>query len=272
VERRRSDMNEGAIRRALVTGASSGLGAEFARQLAASGTNLILVARRRERLETLAEELGEKNSVAVDVVPADLSKDEDLERIEARIFRTSDLDLLVNNAGFGAGGEFSAGDIGTSLEMIRVQIVAPVRLTRAALGGMLARNRGRIVNVASIAAFSPLSGTTYAAVKGYLLRFTQGLRLELRGTAVRVQALCPGFTHTEFHDKMEKLKTSMPGFLWMSAEDVVRISLRALGRRRAVCVPGRINRFLVLLMRCPPTAALMTAASGLRVVRKRIDD
>ncbi len=262
-------MKHEPIRRALVTGASSGIGEEFARQLAAAGTSLILVARRKERLEALAAELGPKHPVAVEVFPADLSKDEDLERIEAKIAAASDLDLLVNNAGFGGLTKFIESDIGTPLDMIRVQLVAPVRLARAALGGMTARNRGRIINVASVAAFSPLSGTTYASIKGYLVRFSEGLRLELLGTGVRVQALCPGLTHTEFHEAMPGFKASFPGFLWTSAAKVVRVSLRALDRRRVVCIPGGINRFLAVFMRCPPAAALMTAVAGLMIVRRR---
>jgi short-subunit dehydrogenase len=262
-------MKGGPIRKALITGASSGMGAEFARQLAASGTNLVLVARRKERLEILAGELKRKHSVAVDVVAADLSKDEDLDRVEAKIAGTPDLDLLVNNAGFGGEGTFITNRIDPSLDMIRVQIVAPVRLTKTALEGMTARNHGRIINVASIAAFSPLSGTAYAAVKVFLVRFSQGLGFELRETGVRIQALCPGLTHTEFHDKMEKFKASMARFLWMSPEAVVRISLSSLGRRRVVCVPGLGNRLLVALMRCPLTAALFNAAGNLKTVRKR---
>ncbi len=265
-------MKHVSTRKALVTGASSGIGAEFARQLAASGTNLVLVARRKERLEALARELEKTHSVSVEILAADLSRDEDLKRIEAKIGEISDLDMLVNNAGFGGDGVFITTGIGPPLNMIKVQIIAPVRLTRAALEGMMARDRGRIINVASIAAFSPLSGTTYAAVKSYLLRFSQGLALELRGRGIRIQALCPGFTHTEFHESMKGFKSSLPGFLWMSAETVVRTSLRALGGRRVVCVPGFGNRLLVWVMRCPVTAALFAAAGRLGLVRKRMEN
>ncbi len=262
-------MNNGKVRRALITGASSGMGAEFARQLAAEGTNLILVARRKEKLDLLAGNLRRDHRVEVEVIPSDLMKTEDIEGLERRITETSDLDLLVNNAGFGGGGKFSASAVGSSLDMIRVQVVAPVRLTRAAIEGMMARKRGHIINVASLAAFSPLSGTTYASTKGYLVRFSQGLQIELHGSGVRIQALCPGFTHTEFHANMGDFKAGIPRFMWMAVDKVVRTSLNAIRGRKVVCVPGGINRLLFALMRCPPTAALMTAAGRLPIIRKR---
>jgi short-subunit dehydrogenase len=265
-------MNGSTVRKALITGASSGLGAEFARQLAAGGSHLLLVARRKERLETLAEDLRKRHSISVEIHTADLSQTEELERIESVITGTSDLDLLVNNAGFGGKGTFIDGDIEGPLNMIRVQVVAPVRLTRAVVGGMIDRNRGGVINVASLAAFSPLSGVTYAATKGYLVRFSQGLQLELAGTDVRVQALCPGFTHTEFHAKMAEFKASIPRFMWLSAERVVRTSLRALGRKRVICVPGGWNRFLAAWMRCPLTYALTVQLSKLPYFRKKTEN
>ena len=265
-------MNRPTIRRALITGASAGIGAEFARQLAVGGSHLILVARRRERLEALAGELRKEHAISVDVCPADLSKDEDLDKLETLIAQTDDLDLLVNNAGFGGAGTFVKGDVEPHLNMIQVHVIAPVRLTRVALGGMTARNRGRVINVASIAAFSPLSGVTYAATKGYLVRFTQGLQLELAETEVRVQALCPGFTHTEFHAEMAEFKASIPKFMWMSAERIVRTSLRALGRKSVICVPGGVNRLLAAWMRCPLTYGLTIGLSKLLYFRKKIEN
>ncbi len=257
------------IRRALITGASAGIGAEFARQLAAMSTDLILVARRKERLEALAGELQKDHSISVEVQAADLSKPNDLERIEFTIAAAPDLDLLVNNAGFGGLGTFVKGDVESHLTMIQVQVVAPVRLARAALDGMTARNRGGVINVASTAAFSPLSGVTYAATKGYLVRFSQGLKLELAGTGVGIQALCPGFTHTEFHVKMAEFKASIPKFMWMPAERVVRTSLKALGRKKVICVPGWGNRLLVAWMRCPVTNGLTIRLSRLAYFRKK---
>jgi short-subunit dehydrogenase len=257
------------IRTALVTGASAGIGEEFARQLAAAGSGLILVARRKERLGALAAELAARHGTAVEVFPADLSTEGDVERVAGRIAEIPTLDLLVNNAGFGGTGRFSGGDAGRSLTMIRVHTVASVRLARAALEAMIPRRGGRIINVASIAAFSPLSGPVYSGTKAFLVMFSENLQYELRGTGVRVQALCPGMTHTEFHDAIGMDKSVVPGFMWMSARDVVRVSLRALGRRKVVCIPGWRNRLVAAPMRCAPTAALIRGIAGLQYFRRK---
>jgi short-subunit dehydrogenase len=257
------------IRTALITGASAGIGEEFARQLAAAGSGLVLVARRRERLEAIAAELAARHGTAVEVLPADLSNEEDVGRITARIAEIETLDLLVNNAGFGGTGRFSASDAGRSLEMIQVHAAASVALARAALGGMIRRGRGRIINVASIAAFSPLSGPLYSATKSFLVTFSENLQYELKGTGVRLQALCPGMTHTEFHSVIGMDESVVPGFMWMSARDVVRISLRALGRRKVVCIPGWQNRLAAAPMRCAPTAALVRKIAGLPYFRRK---
>jgi short-subunit dehydrogenase len=257
------------IRTALVTGSSAGIGEEFARQLAAAGCGLVLVARRRERLETIAAELAESHGAAVEVLPADLSKEEDVGRVAARIKEIPTLDLLVNNAGFGGGGRFSEGDVGRSLTMVRVHVSASVRLVQAALGGMIRRRQGRIINVASIAAFSPLSGPVYSATKAFLVAFSENLQYELKGTGVRLQALCPGMTHTEFHDVIGMDKSLVPGFMWMSARDVVRVSLRALDRRKVVCIPGWRNRLVAAPMRCGPTAALIRRIAGFPYFRRK---
>jgi len=258
------------VRTALITGASAGIGEEFARELAAAGSGLVLVARRKGRLEALAAELAERDGVTVEVLTADLSKDSDLEKVAGRMAQIQTLDLLVNNAGFGGTGPFSRSDAGRSLEMIRVHAAAPLRLTRTALEGMIARGRGGIINVASIAAFSPFSGPAYSGTKAFLVAFSESLQFELAGTGVRVQALCPGMTHTEFHDVIGMDTSFVPGFMWMSARDVVRASLRALGRRKVVCIPGWRNRLVAAPMRCPPTAAALLALAGLPHLRRKV--
>jgi uncharacterized protein len=257
------------IRTALVTGASAGLGAEFARQLAAGGSALVLVARRKEKLDALAAELAERHGVTIEVLQADLEKEGDLRQVEGRIAGDETLDLLVNNAGFGSPGPFSRTEIGTYLSMIQVHTAASIRLTRAALGGMALRRRGWIVNVASTAAFSPLSGPVYSATKAFLVSFSENLQYELAGTGVRIQALCPGLTHTDFHEVIRMDISGLPGFLWMSARDVVRVSLRALGRKRVICIPGWKNRLITAPMRCAPTAALLRSVAGLPYFRRK---
>lgn len=229
---------------ALITGASSGIGAEFARQLAAQKYDLILVARREERLLALSNELNQKYGVRTEMLIADLSLPADIERVEQCIASCETLALLVNNAGFGIPGSFYKIDIHKTLSMIEVMVVAVVRLSRAALPGMVAKGHGGIINISSVAAFVPTQGnSTYAAAKAYLNAFTEALAAELIGTGVKVQALCPGFTTTEFHDVGEyegkNARAKIPKFLWMRVERVVAASLEAFERGRVYCIPGR---------------------------------
>lgn len=236
----------------MITGASSGIGAVFARRLASQGYNLVLVARREALLRSLADEVQQKFRVNAQVFPADLSNPIHVERLEKRIAEIGDLDFLINNAGFGVPGRFTEIEPERNLAMIQVHVLATVRLCRAALSGMIARGRGSIINVSSIAAFmaSPRNAT-YSASKAYLNVFSEALQDELKGTGVRVQALCPGLTHTEFHNQAgyEDYKRKIPKFLWMSAEDVVTESLDALKKGRVICVPGLKNKLIVAVVR-----------------------
>jgi short-subunit dehydrogenase len=245
---------------ALITGGSSGIGAAFARRLAAAGYNLILVARRQERLASLANELEGRYPISAEILVADLSKSGDIERVEKRISQLQDLDILINNAGFGTTGDFAEVDLATHIDMINVHVVASVRLSRVALPGMIARRQGAIINVASVAAFAPLpQSATYSATKAYLTIFSEALQVELDGTGVQVQALCPGFTITEFHDRpdLETFdRSDIPKPLWMTAEEVATVSLEALSRNQVVTIPGLWNRLLAVLARNIPLWAL----------------
>jgi uncharacterized protein len=263
-------MAQTSFRTALITGASAGLGAEFARQLAAAGTDLILVARRRDRLDGLAGELGEKHKVRVEVLAADLGTDEGVGRVERRIAEVGALDLLVNNAGFGGRGGFTAREVSDHMAMVDVHVAATVRLTRAAVPGMIARGRGAVVNVASVAAFSPFSGAMYSGTKAFLVMFSENLAAELRTTGVVVQALCPGMTHTEFHETIGMDKSVVPPAFWMTADKVVRTSLRRIGRG-TVCIPGWKNKAIAFLMRCPLTQAGVRAVSRIPALRRRAE-
>ena len=238
---------------ALVTGASAGIGREFATQLARRGHDLILVARDEPRLVALASELEEAHGVACEVLTADLTRDADLDRIVARIRELPRLDLLVNNAGFGTRGTLAEADPVQQEAMVRVHVLAPLRLVQASLPGMLGRRAGAIVNVASTAAFlaSPRN-VNYCATKAYLLSMTEGLAAELRGTGVRAQALCPGFTHSEFHARMRSDKGAIPPFMWLEAPNVVAASLDALDDGPVVVVPGTGYRLLTPLLRALP--------------------
>jgi short-subunit dehydrogenase len=240
---------------ALVTGASSGIGAAFARELARRGWNLILVARRANRLEELARELEAASGVRVEVLPSDLTVDSDLAKVAERIARAGNLELLVNNAGFGTRGKFFEAELEGQERMHRLHVLAAMRLTHAALAGMVARGRGSLINVSSVAAFgSTPGGVSYSATKAWMNSFTEALALELKaaGSPVRVQALCPGFTYTEFHDVLKIDRNFISRGWWMSAEEVVAASLRGLEQGKLIVVPGLRYKLMVLMLRLMP--------------------
>jgi uncharacterized protein len=261
-------MPQPTFRTALITGASAGMGAEFARQLAAAGTDLVLVARRLDRPEELARQLRDRHGVTVESLQADLAASEGMAAVEGRIAACPDLDLLVNNAGFGGRSGFVRGETADHIGMVRVHVDATVRLTKAALPGLIDRGRGAVINLASVAAFSPFSGAMYSGTKAFLVMFSVNLAAELRSKGVVVQALCPGMTHTDFHEVAGIDKSVVPSPFWLTAEKVVRISLRRLGHG-VVCIPGWYNKGLAFLMRCPPTAGLVRAAGRTRSVTRK---
>lgn len=235
----------------LVTGATAGIGKVFAERLAARGYDLILVARDVPRLEAVAAELTGRHGVSVEALAADLASDAEVERVSARIAGGPPLAILVNNAGFGVKGDLAVTDPAAQAAMLHVHALAPLRLCRAALPAMLARRSGAIVNVSSIASFIYTPGNAnYSATKAYLTAFSEGLDGEVRGAGVRVQALCPGFTRTEFHDRMGLTAAERKRRpLWLSAEFVVDTSLRALERGGpVVCIPDWRYRVLVFLI------------------------
>jgi hypothetical protein len=241
---------------ALVTGASAGLGREFCRQLAARGFDLVLVARDAARLEAVAAELAARHGVAAAALPADLSVDGDVDRVVARIAAEPRLELLVNNAGFGTGGTLRTADPAGQEAMVRVHVLAPMRLAQAAVRAMVPRGRGGIINVASVAGFlHSIGNVNYCATKAYLIAFSEGLAAELYGTGVHAQALCPGFTHTEFHARLGFDKRQVPGWMWLDARRVVRESLDALARGgSSVYVPGKRYRAILAVARLMPRA------------------
>lgn len=231
--------------RAVVTGASSGIGAAFAERLARDHYDLVIVARRRERLDTLAQQLQEKHSIRVEVMVADLTQPAQLQAVEQRVADDTALELLVNNAGFGGYMPFVALAPDRAEELIRLQVVAVTRLTRAALPGLIQRGHGTIINISSLLAFSaalpapPLpKRATYAATKAYLNTFTQILHAELEGTGVQVQALCPGLVRTEFHQRVGRDPASLPADMVMTPEEVVEASLAGLRLGEVICVPA----------------------------------
>jgi len=248
---------------ALITGSSSGIGAAFAKELAARGYDLVLVARRRDRLEELAGNLERSHGIETEILPADLSIDDGLAGVEQRIVAAANLELLVNNAGFGTHGKFYKTNVQTEDQMHRLHVLATLRLTHAALVGMIARDKGGIINVSSVAGFwQSIGSVSYCATKCWMNSFTDGLAMELMttGSRVKVQALCPGYTLSEFHDVAGMDRKLVPARMWMRAEDVVAESLRGLERGKTFVIPGRIYKAGVFLMRHSPRFLLKRAA------------
>lgn len=235
---------------AVITGASSGIGMVFARKLSRD-YDLLLIARRRDRLESLAGELAAEFGAAVAILPADLTGEQDLARVEERIAAEPNLALLVNNAGFGTRGLFWEIDLEEQARMHRLHTEAILRLSHAALRKMVPRNSGAMINVASVAAFVQRAGSTeYGATKRWVTAFTEGIYLELKsiGSAVKVQALCPGYTYSEFHDVLHLDRTKIASrSLWLTADRVVEDSLAGLARGKLFVVPGWQYKAVVAL-------------------------
>lgn len=241
----------------LVTGASAGIGAAFARELAARGHDLVLVARRTERLQMLAAELHERHGARAHVLPADLADPTAPRQLVDTLQGLGlTVDWLVNNAGYGVPGTFEASDWPVHADFLQVLLVAPTELAWRLLPGMRDRGYGRIVNVASLAGHVPGSAghTLYAASKAYLIKFSQSLALENRHRGVHVCALCPGFTWSEFHDVTgtRALVGKLPRFMWQDAQTVVREGAEAVERGDAVHVSGRVNRAIKALAKLTP--------------------
>ena len=239
---------------AVVTGATAGIGREFAEQLAARGYELLLIARDGSRLQETAARLRTAHGIEAEAFRADLTLDDDVTRLCARLASSPRLAILVNNAGFGTRGKLAEADPERQAAMVRLHTLAPMRLTQAALPVMLGNRAGAVVNVSSVASFIYSAGNVnYCATKAYLTTFSEGVAVEVAGTGVQVQALCPGFTRTEFHSRMSPVPERRPWFAWMSAEAVVRHSLRCLDRGGpTVCIPGLRFRLLVAVIRLTP--------------------
>lgn len=244
-------------RRALVTGASAGIGAAFARELAARGCDLVLTARREDRLRSLAGELHTAHGIDAQVIVANLANPLVPARIAAELRqRGLAIDVLINNAGYGVPGSFVANDWQTHADFIQVLMTAPTHLCHLLLPAMRERGFGRIINVASLAGHVPGTPghTLYAAAKAYLIKFSQSLGLENRAHGVNVCALCPGFVYSEFHDVTgtRNLVAQMSDWLWMDAGSVVRQGLDAVERGEIVYVAGRVNRAIKTLFKLLP--------------------
>jgi len=248
-----SSSSRSSGRRAVVTGASSGIGAAFARRLAGDRYDLVLVARDKQRLDELAAELTQRHGAQVTTLAADLTKTASLRKVERAVAADDGLEILINNAGFGTMGQFAELEIDREEEELRLNALAVLRLTHAALPGMIARRRGAVVNVSSLAGLQPApTNATYAATKAFVNAFSESIHEELRGTGVQVQALCPGFTRTEFQARAGIDTSAIPEVAWMDADEVVEASLSGLRRGEVVCVPGVLNRLLATAVTAIP--------------------
>ncbi|MEO7965838.1 MAG: SDR family oxidoreductase [Gemmatimonadaceae bacterium] len=240
---------------ALVTGATSGIGASFARQLGRWGYDLVLVARDEDRLRTQSAALSREFGIQAMVLAADLATDDGVDRVAMFLSGSDPIDVLINNAGIGTRGSFANSDARGQETMIRLHVLAVSRLTKAVLPGMIARGRGAVITVSSVASYLTSSANVnYCATKAYQRVAMESLAKEVIGSGVYVQALCPGFTRTEFHERASLSVTHLPNWMWTSADDVVAASLSAMrASRPIVVVPGWHNRIAVFIARHFPT-------------------
>jgi short-subunit dehydrogenase len=245
----------------LITGPTSGIGTGYARRYAADGFDLVLVARDADRLAQLAAELRDESRCGVDVLPADLADATDRGKVADRL--AAGVRVLVNNAGFGTSGEFWTADPELLQAQLDVNVTAVMQLTRAALPPMLDAGVGTVINVASVAGLLSGRGSTYSASKAWVVSFTEGLAGGLEGTGIGVHAVCPGYVRTEFHSRAGIDMASLPSFMWLSVDDVVRESLADIARGKVLSIPGVQYKALVGAVRIMPRTLARAAVNAM---------
>ncbi len=233
----------------LITGATAGIGRAYANELAERGHNLVLIARNNERLIELADELKNRFQIQVETMIADLSKKSDVAEVACRA-AAEDIELVINNAGFGLKQDFVGGTLAAEQELLDVLVGAVMQITHAALPGQIARNRGGVINVSSVAGW--LSSGTYSAAKAWVTTFSESMATQLRGTKVHVMALCPGYTRTEFHQRASMEVNTIPNWMWLEVNSVVKTSLKHFSSGKAVSVPGMQYKVLGLVAQYLP--------------------
>ncbi|MHA7264224.1 SDR family NAD(P)-dependent oxidoreductase [Arthrobacter sp. TMN-37] len=244
----------------MITGATAGLGAEFARELAARGSNLVLVARDAARLDETARRLRQDSGVTVETLPADLLGDGGLERVTARLSGDAvPVTTLINNAGYGLRHAFADNPFEEERRHLRIHVEVPLALSHAVLGGMRRRGSGRIINVASVAGFVPRG--TYGAAKAAMISFSRWANVAYGREGITVTALCPGFVHTEFHDRMGMDKSTIPGWMWLNPEQVIAEGLRDAAAGRAVSIPSVKYKVLAAVARTMPSRLVADIAA-----------
>ncbi|MGW0756810.1 SDR family NAD(P)-dependent oxidoreductase [Streptomyces sp. NPDC002814] len=248
---------------ALITGSTAGIGAAFARRLAADGHNLVLVARDTKRLAEQATELHDRHGIEAEVLSADLAEDTGIDAVAARLAdRKNPVDLLINNAGFGNKGRYLDVSMADELKMLKVHCEAVLRLTSAAAEAMRERGRGGVINVASVAAFVPRG--TYGASKAWVVQFTQGAARDLAGSGVRLMALAPGFVRTEFHERAGMGTDNIPGWMWLDADKLAAAALADLARGKTLSIPDPRYKVLMGMAKVVPRGMLggITSKTG----------
>lgn len=249
------------LERALVTGASAGIGRAIAVELASRGVHLVVVARDEGRLKELADELSAAHDVDVEVLPADLTLPDDRARVEQRVADRPSVDCVVNNAGLGTYGDIAGSTVEAEQRQVELNVTALLRLTTVAAQTFQARRRGAILNVSSAAGFQPNPGhATYGATKAFVTSLTEAVHEELAPFGVHVTALCPGYTHTEFHDRADWDTDGMPSFLWSQAPDVARVGVDGLLANRAIVVPGAQWKALATVSQASPSVVTRKVA------------
>jgi len=251
---------------ALITGATAGIGAAYAKLLAKEGFDLVLVARDLPRLKGVAKELSKLYKIKAETIKADLTKPAQLAKVEKRLANNSKpIEVLINNAGFGLKDSFLVSNLAKEQELLDVLVTAPMRLSHAVLPGMIKRNSGSIVNVSSVASF--IAGGTYSAAKSYLTVFSEYLHTELRDTNIKVSALCPGFTRTEFHARGKMKMSGLPNYMWTAVDQVVAKSWRYVKAGKVICIPGWQYMLLSSIARIAPRPVVRKL--GIKIRRKQ---
>lgn len=261
-------MNSIERKTACITGATSGIGAAFAERFAKQGYDLIITGRRKEKIESLSNTLTKENKINVEVIIAELSDDKKLDLLIEKIKKIESLEILVNNAGFAKNSFFLEEDFSTHEVMLKVHNLALIALCHAVLPNMVSQGHGSIINVSSLLAFSPSpNNAIYSASKAFAKLFTESIYLELQGTGVKVQALCPGMTRTDFHERMGFDKNTFykdKGMLKaMTPEEVVAISLQYLEKDKVLCVPGGNNKLSRFLLKVLPQTVIYKMVSSM---------
>jgi len=240
---------------AVITGATSGIGAAYASKFAQLGYDLVITGRRKEKIEAVATQIQQEYNVNVEIILAELSETEGLKKV-IDFIKEKEIEVLVNNAGFGAKSLYQVSDLSVMERLAKVNVLAPMELIHAVLPGMVKRDRGTIINISSESVYMIIpQNAIYSGAKAFLKSFTEGLHMDLMDTGVKVMAVCPGLTHTDFHEKMgmdKSRQTNRGQIKWMSPEDVVDISLKDLGNGKVVCIPGNHTKILAHLLNIMP--------------------